>query len=274
MVKGWGCLIWSVLLCTPFAIKIGVENSPIGIKQRKINEGKQALSLALEANLNYKEFKISCGYWSGSELNSKLIIIPLKKDVIQAALHYKAALEDLSQIQTNDMIKKNLNDLLNSDRATFILIVINNDKLKYGEEIISFDSINTNTQLIGKNNKYYKFVDFSPVFSAPLAPGRNHGYLQFENFRKDYSGIINNYSIQFNRYTMRCSDPKTARSQQVAFSFDESQVDYLALIERGLSTDEIKNRYVSTTFESLNITEEDIINLVKFTIKLLAYTSN
>lgn len=261
-------VVFGLTSCTQ-EISQSIQNQKDKTTQaEKINKTKKALSLALEANLKYQEFKISCGYWS-NQLTSKFVIIPLKKDVIQAAIAYKAAIDNLTDNQAASIEQEHLSTLLNSGKTTFIFIVINNKQLKYGEEILVFDSIKATTKLVGKNNKSYGLIDFSSNFSTPLSAGWNEGYLEFENFRKDYSGLVNTYSVQFTGYNMKCGDPNTARIQQFSFAFDESQINYLALIEQGLSENDIKERYVSTTYETVGISEQDVLSLVKFCIKLL-----
>ncbi len=65
------------------------------IKQLKLN----ALTVALESNMQFREFKNNCVKWTSFQyrysMKSRVVLIPLKKEVIDAALNYKAVMTSL-----------------------------------------------------------------------------------------------------------------------------------------------------------------------------------
>lgn len=236
-------------------------------RDKELNRRLEALSIALEANLKFRELSISCGF-SRSKLVSKFIIIPLKKEVIDAVIKYKSALEGLSEIEEEQLLRKSYREFLESNKTTFILVVANNPTLDSSKDSLSFRQFDADVKLIGENRRQYKLVEYTSNFTANLNPGWNEGYLHFENFRRDYgNNLINSYAIHFDGYQMSCSDQEF--TQGWAFSFDESEVNYLALIEKGLTKDMIRQRYVVQTYETIGLKESDIENIIKFSMKLV-----
>ena len=67
---------------------------------------------------------------------------------------------------------------------------------------------------------------------------------------------------------MTCEEVK--ENENWAFLFDESKIDYLALIRAELSKEEIKDRYFVNTYESINLDEADVANLIKITANTLS----
>ncbi|MGB5769667.1 MAG: hypothetical protein WBM32_07330 [Crocosphaera sp.] len=53
--------------------------------EAKVKQMRDALEVALEANLQYQEANTACG-WFNSDLTSKIIMIPLNKDIIDATV--------------------------------------------------------------------------------------------------------------------------------------------------------------------------------------------
>ena len=73
-------------------------------QESKIAQMRDALEVALEANLKYREADVNCG-WFNSNLTSKIIMIPLNKDVIDATVAYKVALENLAEDEKNKLLQ-------------------------------------------------------------------------------------------------------------------------------------------------------------------------
>ncbi len=238
--------------------------TPEEYKKEDIEKKLAALTIALEANLKFREFGISCGYFR--ELKSKVIIIPLKKEVIHAAVEYKAALEGLSDEHKEQLLRKNYQELINASTSTFIFLIANND-LK-NDEIVYFKTINDGLTLKTENGKEYKLKKFTQNFSTYLNPGWNRGYLHFDNFRNELKGVTRTYSVHFDGFTLACGD-KTQTITAWAFEFEESEIDYLTLLEDGLKIDEIRDQYVETSYASIGINSAEILDIIKFIIKVL-----
>jgi hypothetical protein len=248
-------------------------------EQQDIKNKRDALSLTLESNLKFRELSISCGKANlplnigigGRNLVSKFILIPINKEVIYAVVNYKAALEKLGATERRKLLEKGYAEFLNANKTTFMIIISNNPKLDSAKESIHFAKIEEGMRLRLEKNEYLPLA-ITPNFMSSLNPGWNDGYIQFGDFRGDYKGSINAYSVNFDGFHMSCGDVKT--SQNWAFLFDESEVNYLALIQKGLSKEEIKSRYIVNSYESIGLSQLDVENLIKIAAKTFsAYSS-
>jgi hypothetical protein len=65
-----------------------------------------------------------------------------------------------------------------------------------------------------------------------------------------------------------CDGSNTA-SQPWAFSFDDSDLNYLSLIQQGLTKDQVREKYNLNAFTYLKMNNEDIGNLVKLVFKFV-----
>ncbi len=224
-----------------------------------------ALSITLEANLEYRELEAPCELWR--KLVSKFVVIPIKKEVIDSMLKYIAVRDKLNISEEKNLLQKTYSEFLSSNKSTFVIAIINNPNLEFGKNRIYFQNLVEDIYLIN-NRKKYALVDYTHNLSASLNPGWNEGYLHFQNFRQENTGIIKAYSLHFNGFNIVCDSSKV-RSQDWALTFDESDINFVALIDKGLSKDEIRKNYNVNSFSTLNLTDEDILNLVKFVIRVL-----
>jgi hypothetical protein len=242
-------------------------------KDQDIKSKIDALSLTLESNLKFRELRISCGQnnfslgkfdvplLNGKNLISKFIVIPINREVIDAVVNYKVALEGLSQSETAKMLSKSYKEFSGSGKTTFIIIISNNPTLDSSSDIVKFNKIHEDISLRIGNQEFYP-IAYTTNFLSALNPGWNDGYVQFQDFRNAPRGEgLNAYSINFDGLHMGCGGTKAI--QNWAFLFDESEVNFLSLIQKGLTKEEIRNRYIVNSFESIGLSQTDVTNLIK-----------
>lgn len=236
-----------------------------------------ALSLTLEANLEYREFQMLCNQLTRKKLVSKVVVVPIKKEVIDSMIAYVAVRDGLNKDESKDLREESYKEFLNSDQATFVVSIVNNPKFEFGKDKIYFGNISDSVKL-QVSDKTYKISDFTRNLNSSLNPGWNEGYLHFQNFRGAYSGIIKAYSVHFGNFNMSCGGTVTdgngvvrenIQTEELALSFDESDINFVALVEDGLSKEDIRRNYNVTAFDTLQLTEGDVLNLVKFTSRVL-----
>lgn len=242
-----------------------IKSKKSELKEIDGNQRLAALTIALEANLEYREFKNSCGLLSSS-LVSKIILIPLKKEVITATIEYKAHLENLSSKKKVAMMHRNYQEYLKSGQSVFVLSVINNEKLHLDAKIY-FKNLKNNVRLLSEDRKQYRVTKFTQNFAEPLNPGWNRGYLYFDNFRLNKK--VERYSVHFDEFYVNC-DEDAEKVSRWAFSFDESEVNYLALLQAGLSAEEVRQKYVFTPHKSVGLDKEDVLGIIKLILRVLA----
>jgi hypothetical protein len=237
-------------------------------KAKTAQQALDALAVTLEANLKYREVQSECGFgpWK-KELVSKVALVPINKEVIDATLRLKAAREEMSPTNQKNLEARNYQAFVNGDRTTFMLIVVNNDKLDFGKDRIFIDQPNQYV-VATSQNKQYKLIDYTTSLGTNLNPGWNDGYLHFQNFRKNRPGLIKDYSVHINSMSVICDGSNTA-SQPWAFSFDDSDLNYLSLIQQGLTKDQVREKYNLNAFTYLKMNNEDIGNLVKLVFKFV-----
>jgi hypothetical protein len=234
-------------------------------QEAKIQKMKDALEVTLEANMNYREIDLDCGFWN-SNLTSKFILIPLNKDVIRTAVAYKAANENLSPQQEDQILQKNYQHFLETGTAVYVVVVVNPEKLDSGKNRIFFSNLEKNAVLVSEDRQIYGLVNYTTSLAAPLSPGINKGYLHFRNFRKSQSqdGFTDAYSIHFNEFNLTCGSDQGAR-QDWAFSFDDSEVKFLDFfVSQGLSKEDVRKRFVATPYEAVGLKADDVFNILKF----------
>ena len=236
-----------------------------------------ALSLTLEANLAYREFQMVCNQFTRKKLVSKVVVVPIKKEVIDSMIEYIAVRDSLEKKEKKALRDESYDEFLFSDQATFVISVVNNPKFDFGKDKIYFGDLSNSVKL-QVSEQTYKLSDFTRNLDSSLNPGWNEGYLHFQNFRGSYKGLIKAYSLHFGNFTMSCGSTMTdsngverenVYTEELALPFDESDVNFVALVEDGLSKEDIRKNYNVTAFDTLQLTEDDILNLVKFTSRVL-----
>ncbi|MFK8186704.1 MAG: hypothetical protein AB8B99_25290 [Phormidesmis sp.] len=252
--------------CESYQIAMEEQNAE-KLREKLYPQTLEALTLSLEENLAYRELNVSCGPLSHKKLVSKVMLIPVNKEVVDAAVSHKAVAERFSESKKQELLEKKRRELLKSDKTTFIMVVVNNPKLEYGKDAIYFENISKNLTLT-LNGKPYKLTNFTNNLAASLNPGWDSGYIHFDNFRQDYSGGIDAYAVNFGNFKMVCNGEITA-SQPWALTFDDTDLNFLALIQEGFTSSEIKEKYVVNTFETIQITQKDVDNMIKILFKLV-----
>lgn len=227
-------------------------------KENRIN----SLTVTLEDNLKYRPFEVSCNLIHS--LNSVIILIPLNKQVIDATIAYKIAIESISVDMENKLYEENYTKYLNSEISGFILLIINENKIK-NDERIYFSNLTKNILVKTEENRIFPLVKFTQNFTEPLNPGWNIGYLFFKNFRKVG---LDSYSIHFDGFNIECSQTKT-RLPAWAWSFDESKIGFLSLFEEGLNVEQVRERYTISSYEKIGLEYEDVFNIIKLLLRLV-----
>lgn len=227
-----------------------------------------ALSFTLENNLRYTKITASCGPLSRKKLVTKAIVVPLNKSVIDASINYQAASLRLNEDERKSLLEESYRHLLESNTASYIIILSNNPDLDSSQDSLRFKNFPEDIKL-NFNNSDYNLINYTGNLEANLNPGWNTGYLHFENYRRDYSGLINAPSIRFRNYSMTCNN-KEATSHEWAILFDESDTNFLALVQKGLTADEIRNKFIVNPLETIRLTQQDIDNLIKLTLDAIS----
>ena len=238
-------------------------------QESKIAQMRDALEVALEANLKYREADVNCG-WFNSNLTSKIIMIPLNKDVIDATVAYKVALENLAEDEKNKLLQKSYQHFLRGNSATFVIMIINNDTLEHGKNLIYFNDFREDVILLSESQRVHKLKNYDTNLSTFFSPGLNMGYVSFENFRNDQDkdGFMDTYTIRLERLILTCSNQQK-NYQTIALRFDESEVHFVDLIAQGMSKEDIRNKWVAEPYQDVGLKANDVANLLVFVIKIL-----
>lgn len=240
-------------------------------KEENVKKMRDALEVALEANLKYREANAKCGFING-DLTSKIIMIPLNKDVIDATVAYKAALENLTDSEKNDLLQKSYQHFLQTKSATFVMMVINNERLEHGKNLIYFNNIKEDVVLLSESQRVHKLNNYDTNLSTFLSPGLNMGYVSFDNFRDKQDGFkdgfTDTYTIRLDRLILTCSDQQKYY-QTIALRFDESEVGFVDLIAQGMSKNNIRDKWVAEPYKDVGLKAHDVANLLVFVAKIL-----
>jgi hypothetical protein len=228
---------------------------------------KEALSLAIEQNMEVREFTDFCikqtpGLFSTGrdEVKTSMILIPINKEIVDAALDYKFVIEKLTEKEINQLQQKTYQTYLTGSYSVFVLFVKNSETLDNDDEVY-FNDFKTNVYLHDEQNKF-SLKKYTRIFDAKLSPGWNKGYLYFQNFRSDSNF---SYSIHFSGLVINaCQDRRDhkPKSQTWAMSFDESDMRFFSMLQQGLSKDQIRKQYGITSYTTAGLTGLDILNII------------
>jgi hypothetical protein len=250
----------ALLLLSLVLTSCNIQNSP---EEQK----KKALSLSIESNLQYREVSVSCD-WFGGKIVSKIVMVPLNKQIIDAAIDYNLSRRKLSDSEVNSLRQRSYKEFLESKKSAFVLVVVNNEKLEAGKNAVGFDKFLQNVRLYGKSGKPYKMVDYSRNLGGRLNPGWNEGYVYFENFREKTDDLIKDYTVRIDNYYVAC-DQASYKTEQLSFRFDESDINFLAEIQSGLDESKLREIYVTNKYEAVGLKPNDVLNLVRFVAFLM-----
>ncbi|MCA2698971.1 MAG: hypothetical protein IM500_00440 [Microcystis sp. M179S2] len=197
-------------------------------------------------------------------------MIPLNKDVIDATVAYKVALENLAEDEKNKLLQKSYQHFLRGNTATFVIMIINNDTLEHGKNLIYFNDFREDVILLSESQRVHKLKNYDTNLSTFLSPGLNMGYVSFENFRNDQDkdGFMDTYTIRLDRLILTCSNQQK-NYQTIALRFDESEVHFVDLIAQGMSKEDIRNKWVAEPYQDVGLKANDVANLLVFVIKIL-----
>ena len=198
-------------------------------------------------------------------------MIPLNQEIINASIEYKSYIEAL-----DSQAKKNLSDYahqvyINGNQSVFLLIAnvykYQNEPIE-SDDIVHFKNFRANTFLHDENRKY-NLIKYTHSFDEPLKPGINKAYLYFNNFRKNKENY--SYSMHFNNFIISANkNLGKPTSNRWAFSFDESAIDFYALLEKGISDKEIREGYNIPSSTSNGLSFSDYLNIASIIVTAIS----
>jgi hypothetical protein len=261
----WLTLCLMGFICSGEKCSIGSDEPDL--KQLKLN-AFNGVAVALEKNMQLREFRNNCvkliPFQFRGSMRTKIVLIPLKKEVIEAALNYRAVSDNLPTNETMRLKEKNYKEFLYGNKAAFIIIVINNEKF-YDDETVFFPNIRENIYLKTDNGATSALREYTPGFDVGFNPGWNFGYLYFDNFRTYHN--FKSYSVHFNNFHINCGRKKQVESGW-AFSYDDSYENFFALFKNGIDIDEVREDRVQTTYKEMGFGYDDILNIINFILKV------
>ena len=238
-------------------------------RNKRVEKTKGILEIALESNINYREINAPCGFFGilGQDLTAKVLLIPLKEEVVKSLVAYKAALDGLESNEEKQLLRRTQNEFL-SKQGTFIVAIINNSTLKAGKNQIYFKDVINNIFLTNESGEKYEVAKHTHNLEKKLNPGFNLGYIHFKNFRQEHDGFTDTYTVEFNNFNLVCENGDV-RTTEWSFLFDDSEVPFLALIEEGWTNQDIRDKYIPETYAAIGLETKDILNLIKFALILI-----
>jgi hypothetical protein len=227
----------------------------------------EALQLAIEQNGEHRHFVRKCFLdW----IRTDVFLVPIDEVILEAAVAYKAAISGMSSDDAADLREANLDRYLQGDDATFALLVRNSKGRRRFDpyDHVQFEDF-ANDVVLRAGNRRWRLRDYTRIFDAPLSPGWNRGYLYFENFRLTGSY---DYSVHFSRFdvtasTRHCPKP----TNEWAMSFDESDLGILALLQKGMSSREIRRNHGISGFQTAGLSGSDMMGFVQVLLGLLMF---
>lgn len=231
---------------------------PVGTRAQDESTELEALSLAIEENMGIESFRKDCRGFGG--YTTTVMVIPINEEIVNATVAYKAKTEQLSSRKEAKLQRQVTKEFVHGDHATFVLITLNETKDQ--DEIVQFANFKENVDLYTETKKF-SLEKYTRNFDAPLSEGWNKGYLYFKNFRPSGS---NSYSVHLKGLTLQC--PSDQATHQVAFEFDRSEIEFLSLLQKGVSESEIRNRYSIGASASSDLSRSDVLNIVSILVSV------
>jgi hypothetical protein len=253
-----GCLIIAALIISIVSVFFLLSSR---YKFLVLKENCQnALTLALENNIKFRGFsKKWCGKTLTSSVQSNLFMLPLNKEIIDAALDFKCAEEHLNNNVKEELRNKSYNLFINSGETVFILIIINNNLNL--DESIQIPSIKSNITLKTENGHEFKVCDFTPSLGVNLNPGWNAGYVYFKG---NIPSSVQSYSIHFKQLSLTCGEKSDNYSW--AFAFDQTDMKFLSLLQGGMRADDIRKKFLISSYKDSGISRTVLENIISFVI--------
>ncbi len=235
----------------------------------------KAFRLSIESNFEFIKFDNKFPVWvfgvhlTDDAIRSLVMLVPLNREIINAAVSYKAFIDKLSQRDAMAVLSKAQDEFLDGGESVFVIFVINDDHLDK-DATIYFKDFKKNTFLMDEYGRKYYLKRYTRIFDGKLSPGWNKGYLYFGNFRDSRS---NSYSVHFNELILdaRVSVQEHASTRASwAFSFDESEVGFLALLRKGIDEEVLRKNYGIETYKSTGLELATFMDVVGFILTVVS----
>lgn len=222
-----------------------------------------ALELALENNIQARAFEQRCSAF-GAVQRTLIDVNPINRQVLTAAIAFRAELHALSASAECELAERNLARYLDGSEAVFLVFVLN----PYRIDPDAFVILPGASIRLEDEYERYEPLRHSPVLDAnrSLGPGMTYGYVYFPNFRQRAS---ESYAVQFDDgYVDLCATGRGAFTY-FALGFDESELDFFDLLRRGIDPDALRRDHRIPTFGDHGLSSPDFLNLVSFAINLI-----
>jgi len=224
---------------------------------------RTALRLAVEENMQVQKCLHTCkgkkSFLTKIDLSasSVVVLVPLNKEILDAAVDYRAALDGIPATEIEQLRQRQYTSYLQGDTCTFVLM-IKNDASHPEKCSFKFTEFEANTVLHDEQHSY-NLMAYTRLFDSPLSLGWNNGYLYFPNFRECGSKSC---SVHFTGYRVLAGancDEEQITDQEWAFGYDESEIKFLSLLSSNISEDHIRAEYISPQHPSLDLDMDDIL---------------
>lgn len=242
-----------------------VNNEPEPKKEPELTmeqKYESVLTLAIEKNLKHRSFTKLCSSFitGSSSTGSNVFTLPINKEIIDAAADLKCLREKIPDSAKQKLKDKSYINFLRPNRISCILIAINSDI-----GTIQFKDFKNNISLQIENGIKFPVADFTPTLAKELNSGFNAGYVYFNGTIPD---SVNSYAIDFSSITLNCGPDLGSEEKSFAFSFDMSQLNFLALIESGMSSETIREKYGLHPYKEAGISIDDFSKVVNFILTI------
>jgi len=223
---------------------------------------ESVLTLAIEKNIKYRNFSKLCSssITGSSYLSTNIFTLPINKEIIDAAADLKCLREKIPDSSKLKLKENSYSSFLRPNRISCLLIVINND---FGT--VRFRNFKNNISLQIENGVKFPITDFTPTLAKELTPGFNAGYIYFNGSLPD---SVNSYAIDFSDITLDCGGDLGWETKSFGFSFDLSQLNFLSLIESGMSSDKIREKYGLRPYKEAGISVENFTKVINFILTI------
>lgn len=215
---------------------------------------EDALALTVEKNLKTNVFNTS-GVFGISSEKSRIFVLPINQDVIDAAVSHKQNKEGLSESQKVLYGQNSYNKFINSDTTTF-LIWMRNKNLN-SDERVTLNPIFEHVFLFVEENSYLPLVDCSPNLKLPLNSGWNNGFLYFKG---RIPKRMNSYSIAIR--PIKYWSGSSSDSLFCTFNFDLTKTNYSNLLRGGSNKNEIEKKFWIKPCIELGIDEQEFTSML------------
>ena len=209
-----------------------------------------ALVLALQHNIGFKLIDVDPSLFSDD--TSIIIIVPINKEIIDTSVAYRASMENLTETESSRLLADAYEEYINGKVFVFALFIINNNF--NSRRVTGFVSFSENVFLYDEERRY-NLIRYTHNFDSNLYAGWNSGYLYFPNFRHAKN---NSYSVHFDGYW---ASGNSWNLGSWSFTFDETEIGFLSLLQNGLTESEIRQNYSIAISESSAIDLSTLLNI-------------